>query len=267
MANKGWFTLLLSLLFTTPAMADSCPAIAGIERLQGAQTILIGEMHGTVEMPAFVEQLACHFLAQKKAVTVAVELPASWQAAMQQRDGVRLALQQAGWNDYWQDGRTSAAMLQLIERIADKRNAGADVALLPFDVEPQAMIGNRDQAMAVQLHRAVSQQPDRVYLILTGNLHARKARNSHPFAKEPMAILLAEALPARQQLSLLGHYNSGTAWSCLSDGGCGPQPLAAKTPSDRRGIAGFGDVELTAIGYDGAFYLGTISASAPARLP
>jgi hypothetical protein len=248
-------------------MADNCPPIAGIERLQGAQTILLGEMHGTVEMPAFVEQLACHFLAQKKAVTVAVELPASWQEAMQQRDGVRLALQQAGWNDYWQDGRTSAAMLQLIERMAGKRNAGADVTLLPFDVEPQAMIDNRDQAMATQLHRVISRQPDRIYLILTGNLHARKARNSHPFAKEPLAILLAEALPARQQLSLLGHYNSGTAWSCLSGGGCGPQPLAAKTSSDRHGIAGFGDVELTAIGYDGAFYLGTISASAPARLP
>lgn len=267
MATKGWFTLLLSLLFTTPAIADSCPPIAGIERLQGAQTILIGEMHGTVEMPAFVEQLACHFLAQKKAVTVAVELPDSWQAAMQQRDGVKLALQQAGWNDYWQDGRTSAAMLQLIERMAGKRNAGVDVTLLPFDVEPQAMTDNRDQAMAAHLRQAIRRQPDRVYLILTGNLHARKARNTHPFAKEPMAILLAEALPARRQLSLLGHYNSGSAWSCLSGGGCGPQQLAAKTVSDRRGIDGFGDAELAAIGYDAAFYLGAVSASAPAHLP
>jgi len=265
MLNKGLVFLLL-LLIGSRAAAESCVAIAGLEPLRGAQTILIGEMHGTNEMPAFTSNLACHLLTQKQAVTVALELPHSWTAAMQQTSDLRMALKQAGWNSYWQDGRTSAAMLQLIETVTALRATGADISLLAFDVDEPPADGKRDHAMAARLQQAIQQQPERVYVVLTGNLHARNKHDSHPFAKEPMALLLAHALPIRRQLSLLGHYNNGTAWACFADAGCGAQPLTGKTQSTLHGIAGWRDPELTAIGYDAAFYLGTISASAPAVL-
>ena len=265
MLHKGLGFILL-LLIGSRAAAESCETIAGIEQLSGAQTILLGEMHGTNEMPAFTTQLICHLLAKKQAVTVALELPHSWTASMQQSQNLHTALKQAGWNEYWQDGRTSAAMLQLIEAVAALQTQGADIRLLAFDVDAPPADGKRDHAMAARLQQAIQQQPERVYLALTGNLHARNKRDTHPFAKEPLAFVLAKAMPTRQQVSLLGHYNHGTAWACWSGAGCSAQPLTGKTQRARQGIAGWGDAELQAIGYDAEFYLGTITASAPAVL-
>jgi erythromycin esterase-like protein len=267
MRQKGKsICLLLGLALATSTAMAKCEPLTGQEIVKDAQTILLGELHGTNEMPAFAANLVCHLLEQGRSVTVAVELPTNWTPAMREAATQRQGLKANGWNEYWKDGRTSAAMLRLLENVSAMKQKGAAVEPFGFDMAKHDPNADRDKLMAENLLKAIKQRPKDVLLVLTGNLHARAKRDTHPFVKVPMAVWLAESTPERRQVSLLGHYNSGSAWICSSATECGAQQFGTEQTSDKSGIAGLKDAALQAIGYDAAFYLGTITASPPAVL-
>lgn len=226
--------LLLSVVFPLAAQpwrqsaADELVAVAGEQRL-----VLLGEMHGTQEIPQLVADVAERW-SRSGPLLLAIEIHASEQASLAaylhgdgtpaQRDALRR-------RPYWSvpasanDGRRSEDMLELVEQVRRLRALGRDVAILPFDVANGVSRGAewRDRAMAACLRHAWDALPDGRMLVLTGNVHAMRMRPAHapPQMQTPMAVDLQDLRPYSVDITAL----AGQYWACRSSG-CGPQPVA-----------------------------------------
>ena len=138
---------LAAVLAFSPAPAASCGATTGIEPLlERGRVLLLGELHGTAEAPAFVANVACHARSQGLDVTIALELPHAEQEQVRDPDSEIVDL--PFWAKDYQDGRTSVAMLRLIEW-AHARTAADGVELILID-EP-SNFRRRDERMAVHI--------------------------------------------------------------------------------------------------------------------
>jgi hypothetical protein len=166
-------------------VASPCGApVRGLELLRDDQLVLVGEMHGTEESPAFVARLLCE--RDERPSVLGLEIPASEQAALDAflaSDGEAPALRALVASPHWQrasqeqDGRSSLAMLALVETVRRARMAGRSIAVVAFDVEP----GNgddRDRRMAQNLMAARAAHPGAALIALTGNIHARTAKGT-----------------------------------------------------------------------------------------
>jgi hypothetical protein len=121
---------------------------------------------------------------------------------------------------------------------------------------------DRDGAMADAISAARARAPAHLYLVLVGNLHARKKPGA-PW--DPNVRWMAERLAAREPdlLTLDVRYPSGTAWICQSPQApdCRETRLRGFPIGPERGIA----LEPQPQGYDGVYTLGPLTASPPAR--
>lgn len=254
------------------AQSRSCPApITGAAAVLTPGTLLLlGELHGTAEIPHFVGDLACEASLEGRRVQLGLEIPGEEQphvnaflaSAGAPRDHEAL-LASDFWRRPYQDGRSSRAMFELLESVRRLRKEGANIAVFLFD---QTKPGpNRDAEMANSIRAAHEQAPDDLFLILTGNLHARKKKVTIGTTElVPMGFHLAQA--GGRVTSLNNSYPSGSAWVCIGKGNdaCGSRRMSGKP----RGAARF--IELTGIdeiGYDGSFYVTSLTASSPAATP
>ena len=195
---------------------ESIPGLGDVVEPGGF--LLLGELHGTQEVPRFVERAVCH-TAFARPVVLALELPASEQRALERYLGsegsaedVRALTLGDVWHRPHQDGRTSRAVLALIEAARVLNRQGLPVSLLAYDA-PQLQGSPRDRAMAERLLSARAQESDSVFLVLTGNVHASTQRGtSWDRDYEPMGWHLARTRhPVR---SLDAFYGPGRAWTC-----------------------------------------------------
>lgn len=237
--------------------------------LQPGTVMLLGEMHGTNESPRFLHQVVCLALEQGHAVTVGLEIPFSETPRIQAYldstgDSAAVAHVLAGdfWHRPFQDGRSSLAMLNLIEALRAFRADGSPVSVLLVD-DPSAT--NRDSVMTEHLSTAIQASPTDVFVVLTGNIHNRLSiGTSWDAAYEPMGYLLARAFPKHPLYALNVAYTGGEAWVCFGSqvSDCGVQKL--------KGNAEQGDgVELAPenTAYSGRYYVNTLTASRPVIEP
>lgn len=237
----------------------SCQTIHGLDSLlRPGRIILLGEIHGTREAPAYVAQMACHMLRTHLSVIVGLELPKSEESA------VRAYLQSAGneadkfnilqlpfWARAYQDGRTSQAMFRLLESLRQLRSAGKDIEILLID---QPASDNRDVAMAEHIIEAAQKNPDHMMIILTGNLHNIIYEDSGY-----MGTYVIEALGDQRVLSLKQTYTGGSAWV---DHGGGPGPVRLRG----EGLAWKGIlINRDLYEYHGTFDMDSVHASRPAK--
>src|SRR5256885_15904610 len=61
------------------APPDCGPPIEGVELLSDAGLVMLGEIHGTVELPAFVADLTCRVASSGRPVRLGIELDADEQ--------------------------------------------------------------------------------------------------------------------------------------------------------------------------------------------
>lgn len=101
------------------------------------QIVLVGEVHGTKELPEFTSGLVCSLLKDGRSVILALERFAEEQEHLQryiESDGNaadRAALLGVHmWASRWQDGRSSEAMFALVEDIRKLRKSGQRVGIL-----------------------------------------------------------------------------------------------------------------------------------------
>lgn len=219
----------------------------------GAVTI-VGEIHGTAEIPRRVGDVACRAARAGHRVVIGLELPHAMQPLADafldsggSPDDVGALLRGEGWG--LDDGRGSRAMLALLERMRALRGEGHDVRVELFDAAYDA---ERDANMATHLATALDAAPDAVAVVLVGNLHARAVRpwmawhlrRLHPFVR-----------------TVLARHAAGTAWLSTPEG-VGPTRVGGEGLGDEPYVQLFATAE---DGYDGIFYVGAVSASPPAR--
>lgn len=294
---------VMALLFGCFALFASKPAFARCAVPPGwsnvvsnrTQYIVLGELHGTVETPRLIGEIACALTAKRQRILVAVELSSTQNAGLQRawagpHEGFAASVvrEMPEWATR-NDGVTSMAMLTLLTRLHGLHVAGRAVDIVAFN-------GNRDDEQAARLsalpgaepHEAAQAENIRTaaangrydtVLVLTGNAHARKRPiTGRGVPYRPMAMQLAD--PASITSLFIG-TGGGTSWGCQMSGPppagpiirsdlikCGAYRAGAEVDLvgaprivDTRGKAGLTNPDGA---YDAMLFVGPITASPPA---
>ncbi|WP_163990412.1 hypothetical protein [Pyxidicoccus caerfyrddinensis] len=258
------------------AMAMECglPIIGLGKQVKKGGVLLLGELHGTQEVPRFLAQASCQSVVAGTPVTVGLELPVESQERVadfltsEGTDADWLKLMDAPfWRSPYPDGRNSEAMANMLEQLRQLRARGLDVEVFVFD-HPQLRAQVREEAMAATVLARVQHAPDRFFLVVSGNIHPRTKPGLPWDGKyQPMGLLLSKHV--KDVVALDMAYDSGSAWICAVDGkgtksqlDCGVREAKGKDNGDRFFVHVWGGANDA--GYHGVFYVGPVSASAPA---
>ncbi|MCY1073274.1 hypothetical protein [Archangium lansingense] len=255
-------------------------AVAGMEEvLTPGGVLVLGELHGTREVPALVRTVSCHVASAGVPVVVGLEVPREEQRALRcylKSNGGKEARASLTEGTFWrrphQDGRSSEAIAALMESLRVLRSQGLNVSVFAYDAPGQG--SQRSALMAKRVLEVHETAPKSSFVLLGGNVNASTVRGTEwDETFTPMGWHLVRAkLPVR---SLDIRYSKGTAWNCslgeeqkLSCGAVPAVPPAARR-NDKvvyRGPRAF--MELTPEskheGFDGVFYVGPLTASPPA---
>jgi hypothetical protein len=270
MSRPFFLAVVLLALGAFPAAA--CDPVEGVAPfLEPGSILLLGDIHGTAEIPAFASRVACLAHEAGHAVTVALEIPVQEEplisAYLSSPGGEKdrtAVLAGPFWTDRFQDGRRSRAMLGLLEDLRNLRRQGSPVRLVLLDMAvPPADDPTRDRLMARNLEAAVDAFPQDVVIVMTGNLHSRVTLGSPWDPKyEPMGYFLTQAEPKRKITALDVARSGGTAWTCTT-----PDPASCKI----REIPGKEDDKGVRVilhplegGFHGVYNVGRLTASPPA---
>ncbi|MCH9684656.1 MAG: hypothetical protein K0V04_24690 [Deltaproteobacteria bacterium] len=252
------------------------PSIEGATPLtEPGAVLLIGEMHGTNEAPEAVGRIACHAARRpERSVIVALEIAKDNQAAVDTflaSDGsseARLAVLQAPhFVQPFKDGRSSAAMVDLLESIRGWRSQGAAIDVLCYDVNPgwHTTGVQRDAVMAESIVAARHAHATAALVVLSGNIHNRtKPGTPWDPAFVPMGVPVREAFP--HTISLDFDSAGGTFWACMATPEGETKCGTAQGSGTERGSSAFVELfdEADDAGFDGTLYVGTTTASEPA---
>ena len=272
-------TILLSLLaMTAPASHQSaeeaCTPLPGVEALRDVQRpdfVIIGEAHGTAELPAAFADLVCAYAAAGTPLTVGLELLPADQPALDAYlasngdDGAKAALLASpAWTI--RDGRASQAIFGLIEALRKMKATHGNLAVVAFDhhSERPGTSAAREKGMADLLLAAKRGRPAAPVLALTGNGHAGKSEWK---SLGPPFPAMSQLLPAERTIAVSFHVEGGEIWSCWretteSDETCGPRPVRSQSESRPRGI----EAGSSRKGFDATLSVGSpFTASPPAK--
>jgi len=257
---------MIGFLALAAASTLPCPEVAGVERFWAkpeTRWIMVGEMHGTAEMPALFGDMVCQAAAHsRRPITVALEQSEGMQPVIDTflaSDGgpaARAAFLKAPmWGTNFQDGRSSEAMLALYDRLRLMKAAGQIRAVRGFVpvIHAPTSDGPYNALMAERL-KAMASEPSGLVLAYMGSVHAGKSSFGHGAAT---FLPAAADLPPERTISIYLYGNGGTAWNCIADG-CKPHPLAARDA--RRGFAPATDLPWR---YDWVFELGEKTTASP----
>lgn len=259
---------MIGLLALAVSAASACPKVEGVDRLWArheTRWIMVGEMHGTSEMPATFGDIVCQAAATShRPVTVAVEQDEGMQPlidAFMASDGGPAAraafLQTPMWRG--RDGRASEAMFALYERLRRMKQAGQIRGVRAFVPTLHAITpdGPYNALMADRL-KAFGAEPGGLVLAYMGSVHAAKSS----FGQGEHAFLPAAAdLPPERTVSVYINDNGGDAWNCMQDG-CAPHPMQARTAT--RGLVAADSLPWR---YDWVFETGARSTASPPVVP
>lgn len=230
-----------------------------------SRVILLGEIHGTVEMPEFAGDLLCHFAQKKQAVMLGLEMSESMQPMLNDymasggsaADRSKL-LAAPFWTFASKFGMASTAILATIEKARYLKVKGLPVLLFAFDgtndentfkiTDAENTRFMRDFIMATTIARRAAQYKNHHILVLTGNLHAVKTASEMrmaSFIEKFVPVFSAKFVPTK----------GGQSWSCYGKSHesltCGVSDVGA-------------DDTASAAGYDAVIKLNAIHAAIPA---
>lgn len=220
--------------------APACAPLPGADLLwaeDATRFVLFGEIHGTGETAGVVADAAC-LASRARPVIVALELDVGRQAAVDafmKSSGDQVALARLGFGGEWtglSDGRTSEAMLALLQRLRTLRQAGAAISVALIDVGPADFGPDRDAFMAERMALLADSQPAALIVGLTGNFHAsRIERERDGKIYRSMAAILGR----ERSVSLDLEPVRGRGWFCANDG-CGDHALSSDQAPSARGV-------------------------------
>ncbi|WP_224364897.1 hypothetical protein [Hyalangium versicolor] len=256
------------------AMGIECgmPIIGLPPQVERGRVLMLGELHGTQQVPRFVAQGVCQAASSGTPVTVGLELP------VENQERVHTFIHSAGTDDDWlklmespfwrnpfPDGRGSEAVANLLEQLRRLRAQGLDVEAFVFD-HPQVQGQERETAMANTVLSFIHKSPERFYVVVSGNIHPR-TRKGLPWDSQyqPMGRLIHAQV--KNSVALDMAYNSGTAWICAMASKseqleCGVKEARGKDNGDRYFVHLWNDPDEN--GFHGVFYVGPVTASLPA---
>ncbi len=263
---------LLALLLPGRAAATppplACETPAGFQELyeRPQRLIFLAEIHGTEQVPAFLYELICGYLARGERVVLGLEMDHGDQPAIDAflKDGGRnpdLLFTYWWWNDF-QFGVHTSAKLDLLTRVALLQAAG-------YPVEVHAVVRYERDAPSTDTGRAryirenFPPARDGIGIVLMGRLHV--LWNGNP-PDQPTANLSSH-FDRDEAIVLHMSHEAGKAWVCYGTraSGCGVWERAALNLVDSPHKGPFIKLDADTVGEDdGVFYVGPITPSPPA---
>ncbi len=254
---------------TTPVLAKKKPIC-----------IVVGETHGTMEIPLLVSVLVRSASSDTKTV-VCLEIPKAEEQQLKTfllsdggKEAVRGILSGSHWSS--KDGRAGKGHFSLLELCRRLVQEGRDVHVAAIDIDPSEapdpskddftpskafeFARKRDRVMAENVVAVTKESPGANVIVLVGNVHA-SLKKGMPWDDEyePMSMQLQQKLTHVISLNTL--TSGGEAW-VSTDKGVGP----TKMPGQNRGVTPFLELfDRPTKGYSGILYVGKITAAAPAR--
>jgi len=274
MRRLSLIALSLALLQCIPfaaSRAATCGRIDGVEQVLHAPGVFIGDMHGSVESPAFLRDLACHAMATHRPVVIAMEYDSADQRVLDQflktadePQAVKMLTATPHWKGN-RGGRASAAMRDALMSIWRQAREGSRVELLAYDGKTQ-VIQERDKASAefIRSKRAGSGKAA-FWIVFGGNVHARKtkgliAQGAPPGYEnyEPVGYLIRDW----GLIHLNARYHGGASWACLGPTDCQVRDHGPACPS---GCPAYPVIRLGRenVAYDGVYEVGKLTPSPP----
>lgn len=265
-------TLLIALL-ANPTATAGCEQVAGIERLaadRDMQWLVLGEQHGTSEMPKAFADVVCGLARKRKRIVVGIEYPAEEQQridAFIASDGGKAAtealLASGMWRATMQDGRASEAFLRLIERLRQFRQQKLIERVVAIQPSWPGSSAAYERAMASQLIEVRKQSPSALVAVLVGNMHARNSK-----AENAKTAPMASFLPPASTRTINMIADGGAQWGCFVDAASGGnQPVCGKRDNAKVSVPYTIGISLVSPPpqYNGVFYIGRpTTSSAPA---
>lgn len=216
------------------AQAPACPPVPGVEALWAnpeTRFVLLGEFHGTTEIPAFFADVVCQARRSGRPLKVALEYEEQEQPALDAFMRSDASVPRFVFNA--RDGRRSEAMTALLRRLRELRAADHDVEVFAFRRAPASRRsqGDSEAAMATALRDLGVAEPRALVIALMGNVHALKSGAAKDLPFTPAAAFL----PSEGTLSVLTTMPGGAIAACTPEG-CGSRPWPARGAQLPRGI-------------------------------
>lgn len=229
--------------------------------MNAGELLMVGEMHGTNEVPAAVGGMICAMLSknEKENIVLFIEAPDSDQGKLGllgenyflDKGSVFSLLEGTSWVDSHQDGRDSRAMLELVNGVYFLKKAGKNVDVFAID-RPNEGGDDRSLYMAESIFVKMNELGgDYKYISITGNYHnMRRADGLSVFDRlNKMGV---------SAVSLRVSASGGSAWQCRES--CGVKQLQDVEQKNIRGI--FRGV-VPGNGHDGIIFVGEQTPSFP----
>jgi len=193
-----------------------------IDNLKRKRLVMLGEIHGTNEMPDFTFQIVAA-LAKRRKITLGLEFPSDLQPLI---DAFLVSgdIEPVKHSNFFQDrnygsGRTTGAIIALLDNVRRLKN----VKILCFDIPFKSKLEPRDTLMAENVISYQGTHPDRELVTLSGNYHSRL---DHEFMGAEIMRLSKRKLNIVNSTDIYIRASEGTAWNCLSNSDgqidCGP---------------------------------------------
>ncbi|MCT2399368.1 hypothetical protein [Novosphingobium mangrovi (ex Huang et al. 2023)] len=271
---------MLQVMLLAGALLPACTPIDGADTVfadKSVEWIVIGESHGTKETPEVFADLLCLAAVQGRKPGVALEMPETMAAdldAYLASDGGPGARKALLAHDFWQgpvkDGRSSAAMIDLLETLRKQMQAGRIAAVVPIQPSGRALrSAEYERAMAKNVEKARTGKGADLTLVLVGNFHARLASGG---ARGPGYLPMAGFLPQGATRSFNATGNGGAEWNCVLLSGakegaepkCGMHDWGPARTKRPRGIV-FATSDRA--GYTGWLNMGLMTTASPPAVP
>jgi hypothetical protein len=251
-----------------------------VELLTPHAGVMLGEVHGTREAPAFLERVVCSIAVTGRSVVLALEYPHREQSAvdafLDNRDvdasAAEAALLRTGfWSAVPGDGRESQAWLTVLHDVRAWQRQKLPITVVAYDQEsttqrPTTPEQGQEHGEAVNaefLSSVLQKEQGRAFVVIySGNVHAMKSKGVPGLpgyeSLEPTGYLLRNWDLLHLNMATTG----GMAWFCSSEADCGPHWTLSRTVPPEPGTIRLG---YPTAAFDGVYGVGPITASPPAR--
>ena len=255
----------------------SCPAAIQGEAELDVPLVVVGEMHGTQEIPALFGGIVCRAAVGHagEPVLVGLEIDSSAQPLLDAYldspggpDAERALTAHVFWHRSLQDGRSSKAGLALLDSLRRLRQSGAKVVVRAIDPPKYDSAATRDATMAANVVAAIGEVHPVHTFVLVGDVHSR-VLPGYPWAPAdpyiPMGAHLRSTYP--NMIGLGFRAFGGSAWTCDMDMRCGASDLKAREPDGPTPRITLDPEALPKVGWSGRLFVDHATASPPAVTP
>jgi hypothetical protein len=207
-----------------------------ISNLLPSHLLLIGDYHGTNEIPQIVYSIVEQLASQSK-LRIGFEFPVDIadKVALFMKTGDRNILRQTQFfrDSTYHSGKGSSQMIALLDKLRGLANA----EIFCFDVPngDSSDSAHRETKLAKNVLKAYRMRPDARTIIYTGNLHSRITKGApwdpnYPTMGSEIIRLSTPKDGLKSISSVLVRPGSGSAFICKMQGGkiqCGPTTMTS----------------------------------------